>query len=169
MKQNETVMFLRERYSLMMMILFSQLIQNQREILVVVTTLMMIMEVFELISQMRNEGAQGINDDYKGAQGSDNFAADGEGRCRSTRTKTPIERLVSGANNIKSYPKTVWKSDANRKLEHFNLWNFQQSLGKLAKLNRDIFHSYTWSKADSSWSSDPVEEKEKAQVQGILL
>ena len=73
------------------------------------------------------------------AQGSDNFATDGEGRCRSTRSKTPIERLVPGANNIKSYPETVWKSDADGRLERFNLWTYQQSLTKLAKLNRDIF------------------------------
>jgi len=33
------------------------------------------------------------------AQGSDNFATDGEGRRRSNRSKTPIERLVPGANN----------------------------------------------------------------------
>jgi hypothetical protein len=75
----------------------------------------------------------------EGAQGSDNFATDGEGRRRSTRTKIPIDQFVPGANNIKSYPETVWKSDADGKLERFNLWKYQRSLGKLAKLNRDIF------------------------------
>ena len=96
-----------------------------------------------------NEGAQEVDDHYggpgvisipnEGAQGSDNFATDGEGRRRSTRTKIPIDQFVPGANNIKSYPETVWKSDADGKLERFNLWKYQRSLGKLAKLNRDIF------------------------------
>ena len=95
-----------------------------------------------------NEGAQEVDDHYggpgvsipnEGAQGSDNFATDGEGRRRSTRTKIPIDQFVPGANNIKSYPETVWKSDADGKLERFNLWKYQQSLNKLAKLNRDIF------------------------------
>ncbi len=57
-----------------------------------------------------NEGAQGPN-----------FAVDGEGCCRSTRRRDPIDRLVPGANNIQGYPETVWKSDANGRLEHFNL------------------------------------------------
>ncbi len=60
-----------------------------------------------------NEGAQGPN-----------FAVDGEGRCRSTCQVDPIDRLVPGANNIQGYPETVWKSDANGKLERFNLWTF---------------------------------------------
>ena len=75
-----------------------------------------------------NEGAQGPN-----------FAVDGEGRRRSTRQVNPIDRLVPGENNIRSYPETVWKSDANGSLERFNLWTFQQGLTKLAKLNRDMF------------------------------
>ncbi len=75
-----------------------------------------------------NEGAQGPN-----------FAIDGKGRRRSTRRRDPIERLVPGANNIRGYPETVWKSDANGSLERFNLWKFQQGLTKLAKLNRDVF------------------------------
>ncbi len=60
-----------------------------------------------------NEGAQGPN-----------FAVDSEGRRRSTQRSDPIERLVPGANNIQSYPETVWKSDADGRLEHFNLWTF---------------------------------------------
>ena len=75
-----------------------------------------------------NEGAQGPN-----------FAVDGEGRRRSTRQVNPIDRLVPGENNIRSYPETVWKSDANGSLERFNLWTFRQGLTKLAKLNRDMF------------------------------
>jgi hypothetical protein len=74
----------------------------------------------------------------EGAQGS-NFAIDGEGRCRSTQRRDPIERLALGANNIQGYPETVWKSDADGRLEHFNLWTFQQGLTKLAKLNQDVF------------------------------
>ncbi len=68
-----------------------------------------------------NEGAQGPN-----------FAVDGEGHRRSTRRGDPIERLVPGANNIRGYPETVWKSDADGRLERFNLWTFQQGLTKLA-------------------------------------
>ncbi len=75
-----------------------------------------------------NEGAQGPN-----------FAVDSEGRRRSTQRHDPIERLVIGANNIRGYPETVWKSDADGRLEHFNLWTFQQGLTKWAKLNRDVF------------------------------
>jgi hypothetical protein len=75
-----------------------------------------------------NEGAQGPN-----------FAVDGEGRRRSTRRRDAIEKLVPGANIIRGYPETVWKADADRRLEHFNLWIFQQGLTKLAKLNRDVF------------------------------
>jgi hypothetical protein len=71
-----------------------------------------------------NEGAQGPN-----------FAVDGEGHRRSTRRHDPIERLVPGANDIQGYPETVWKADADGRLEHFNLWTFQQGLTKLAKLN----------------------------------
>ena len=52
---------------------------------------------------------------------------------------TLIDRLVPGANNIRNYPETVWKSDANGGLERFNLWTFRQGLTKLTKLNRDIF------------------------------
>jgi hypothetical protein len=43
-----------------------------------------------------NEGAQGPN-----------FAVDGEGRHRSTGRRDPIERLISGANNIRGCPETV--------------------------------------------------------------
>jgi hypothetical protein len=75
-----------------------------------------------------NEGAQGPN-----------FAINGEGWRRSMQRPDPIGRLVSGANNIQGYPETVWKSDADGRLEHFNLWTFQQGLTKLAKLNRDVF------------------------------
>jgi hypothetical protein len=75
-----------------------------------------------------NEGAQGPN-----------FAVDGEGYCRSTQRRDPIQRLVPGANNIQGYPKIVWKSDADNSLERFNLWTFQQGLTKLAKLNQDVF------------------------------
>jgi hypothetical protein len=60
-----------------------------------------------------NEGVQGPN-----------FAVDGEGYCRSTQRHGPIERLVPGANNIRGYPETVWKSDADGRFEHFNLWTF---------------------------------------------
>jgi hypothetical protein len=74
-----------------------------------------------------NEGAQGPN-----------FATDGEGRRKSHRRHDPVDRLVPGANNIRSYPETVWKSDADGKLERFNLWTFQQGLTKLAKLNQDV-------------------------------
>ena len=56
-----------------------------------------------------------VNIPNEGAQGP-NFAADGEGRCRSTRSRVPIDRLVPGANNIRIYPETVWKSDADGKL-----------------------------------------------------
>ncbi len=56
----------------------------------------------------------------EGAQGP-NFAVDGEGRRRSTQRLDPIERLVPGANNIQGYPETVWKSDADGRLERFNL------------------------------------------------
>ena len=80
-----------------------------------------------------------VNIPNEGAQDSNNFATDSEGRRRSTRSRVPIDRLVPGANNIKSYPETVWKSDADGKLERFNLWTYQRSLTKLAKLNRDIF------------------------------
>ncbi len=75
-----------------------------------------------------NEGAQGPN-----------FVVDGEGRRRSTRRWNSIDRLVPGTNNIRGYPETVWKSDANGRLECFNLLTFQQGLTKLAKLNRDVF------------------------------
>ena len=64
-----------------------------------------------------------VNIPNEGAQGP-NFATDGEGCCRSTRSCVPIDRLVPGANNIRSYPETVWKSDADGKLENFNLWTF---------------------------------------------
>jgi hypothetical protein len=64
---------------------------------------------------------------------------DGEGCRRSQRRRDPIDRLVPGANNIRSYPETVWKSDSDGKLERFNLWTFRKGLTKLAKLNRDVF------------------------------
>ena len=60
-----------------------------------------------------------VNIPHEGAQGPNNFATDGEGRRKSTRTKKPIEKLVPGANNIKSYPETFWKSDADGRLERF--------------------------------------------------
>ncbi len=75
-----------------------------------------------------NEGAQGPN-----------FAVDGEGRRRSTWRHDPSERLVPVANNIRGYPETVWKSDADGRLKRFNLWTFRQGLTKLAKLNQDVF------------------------------
>ena len=53
-----------------------------------------------------------------------NFAVDGEGCRRSTCQIDPIDRLVPGANNIRGYPETVWKSDTNGRLEQFNLWTF---------------------------------------------
>jgi hypothetical protein len=62
-----------------------------------------------------------------------------KGRRRSQRRRDPIDRLVPGANNIRSYPETVWKSDSDGKLERFNLWTFRKGLTKLAKLNRDVF------------------------------
>ncbi len=55
------------------------------------------------------------------------------------RRRDPIERLVPGANNIRGYPETVWKSDSDGRLGHFNLWTFRQGLTKLAKLNQDVF------------------------------
>ncbi len=57
-----------------------------------------------------NEGAQGPN-----------FAVDDEGPRRSTQRHDPIQRLVPGANNIRGYPETVWKSDADGSLERLNL------------------------------------------------
>jgi hypothetical protein len=62
-------------------------------------------------------GFGGANADDNGSKGNEgaqgpNFAVDGEGRHRSTRRRDPIQRLVPGANNIRGYPKTVWKSDA---------------------------------------------------------
>jgi hypothetical protein len=62
---------------------------------------------------IQNEGAQGPK-----------FAIDGEGWRRSTQRRDPIERLVLGANNIRGYPETVCKSDADGRLECFNLWTF---------------------------------------------
>ncbi len=70
-----------------------------------------------------NEGAQGRN-----------FAVDGEDQRSSTQRRDPIERLVPGANNIRGYPETVFKSDADVRLERVNLWTFRQGLTKLAKL-----------------------------------
>ncbi len=102
---------------------------------------------FVLILQICNFGFGGANADdngsksaipNEGAQGP-NFAVDGEGWRRSTQRPDPIERLVPGANNTRGYPETVWKSDANGRLERFNLWKFYQGLTKLAKLNRDVF------------------------------
>ena len=76
-----------------------------------------------------DDGVQGHRDPEvtipnEGAQGTNNFATDGEGCCRSTRAKHPIDRLVPGANTIKSYPEIVWKSDPDGKLERFNLWSY---------------------------------------------
>ena len=67
----------------------------------------------------------------EGAHGQDNFATDGEGRRRSARTRDPIDRFVPGANNV--------MSDADGKLDRFNLWTVQQSVKELAKLNQDIY------------------------------
>ena len=64
-------------------------------------------------SAIPNEGAQGPN-----------FAVNGEGRRRSSQKRDLIDKLVPGANNICSYPETVWKSDADGRLECFNLWKF---------------------------------------------
>ena len=74
-----------------------------------------------------DDGGIEVNIPHEGAQGPNNFATDGKGHRRSTRTKNPIERLVPGANNIKSYPKTVWKSDGDGRLESFNLWTFDKA------------------------------------------
>ncbi len=52
-------------------------------------------------------GSPEVNIPNEGAQGPNNFATDGEGRCRSTQTKKVVDRLVPGANTIKSYPETV--------------------------------------------------------------
>ena len=82
-----------------------------------------------------DDGGPEVNIPHEGAQNPNNFATDSKGRCRSTLTKKPIDRLVPGANNIRSYPETVWKLDADGKLERFNLWTYRQSLNKLAKLN----------------------------------
>jgi hypothetical protein len=73
-----------------------------------------------------NEGARRrgpeVNIPNEGAPGPDNFATDGEGCCRSTRAKIPIERFFPDANTLKSYPEFVWKSNPDGKLERFNLW-----------------------------------------------
>ena len=94
------------------------------------------------VSNADNEGSEGAIAN-EGAQGP-NFASDGEGCCRLSQRRDPIDRLVPGANNIRNYPETVWKSDADGSLERFNLWTFRQGLTKLAKLNQDIFHAYPW-------------------------
>ena len=60
----------------------------------------------------------------EGAFSWDNFATDGEGRRRSTRTRDPIDRLVPGANNV--------MPDADGKLDRFNLWTVRQSIRELA-------------------------------------
>ena len=53
------------------------------------------------------------------------FAINGEGHCRSSQRRDLIDRLVvPGANNIRSYPEIVWKSDADGRLGRFNLWTF---------------------------------------------
>jgi hypothetical protein len=69
-----------------------------------------------------NNGSKGAIP-IEGAQGP-NFEVDGEGRHRSTQRCDPIERLVPGANNIRGYPETVWKSNVDGRLERFNLWTF---------------------------------------------
>jgi hypothetical protein len=100
------------------------------------------------ISNTESEGGfGGANTDDNGSEGAITnegaqgpiFAIDGEGRGRSTQRRDPIERLVLGANNIQGYPETVQKSDADGRLEHFNLWTFRQGLTKWAKLNQDVF------------------------------
>ena len=63
-----------------------------------------------------NEGAQGPN-----------FAVDGDGPRRYTHQVDPIDRLVPGANNIGGYPETVWKSDADGRLERFNYGHFDKA------------------------------------------
>ncbi len=87
------------------------------------------------ISNTESEGGfGGANADDNGSRGAipneraqgPNFAVDGEGRRRSTNRRDPIERLVPGANNIRGYPETVWKADANGRLERFNLWTFNK-------------------------------------------
>ena len=70
-----------------------------------------------------DDGGPEVNIPHEGAQ-SPNFATDGEGRRRSTRTREPIDWFDPSANNMKSYPETVWKSDADGRLERFNLWTF---------------------------------------------
>jgi len=74
------------------------------------------------VSNADNEGSEGAIAN-EGAQGP-NFAVDGEGCRRSSSKFDPIDRLVLGANNIQGYPETVWKSDADGRLESFNLWTF---------------------------------------------
>jgi hypothetical protein len=100
------------------------------------------------ISNTESEGGfGGANADDNGSEGAipneraqgRNFTVDGEGRRRSTRRRDPNQRLVPGANNIQGYLETVWKSDADGSLEHFNLWTFQQGLTKWTKLNQDVF------------------------------
>jgi len=86
-----------------------------------------------------DDGGPEVNIPHDRAQNPNNFATNSKGRRRSTLTKNPIDRLVPGANNIRSYPETVWKSNANGRLERFNLWTYRQGLTKLAKLNRDVF------------------------------
>jgi hypothetical protein len=63
----------------------------------------------------------------KGAQGP-NFAVDGEGHRKSTRRHDPIDRLVPGANNIQGYTETVWKSDADGRLERLISGHFDKVL-----------------------------------------
>jgi hypothetical protein len=97
-----------------------------------------------------NEGAQGPN-----------FATDDEDHCKSQRRHDPIDRLVSGANNIRSYPETVWKSDADGILEWFNLWTFQQGLTKLAKLNQDVFTPTLGSRQIPPWALILLKKKKR--------
>ncbi len=73
---------------------------------------------------------------------------------------------MPGANDIRGYPETVWKSDADGSLEHFNLWTFQQGLTKLAKLNRDVFTLTLGSRQISS-SFDTIKKEEATQVQTV--
>ena len=56
----------------------------------------------------------------EGAHGQDNFATDGEGRRRSTRTRETRDFLVPGANNV--------MPDTDGKADRFNLWTVRQSV-----------------------------------------
>ncbi len=67
------------------------------------------------------------------------FSKDVKVPVKVRRTLSSVGTSSSNTNNIQGYPETVWKSDADGRLEHFNLWTFHQGLTKWAKLNRDVF------------------------------